>query len=185
MKRIIPVVVVLLMLCGCGNNRNIDRAMRLRERVLSAEGCCFDAIITADYGDTVHVFTMNCKFDEQGDMSFSVSDPQSIAGITGEITQSGGKLTFDGQALVFQMLADGMVTPVSAPWLLVKSLCSGYLASCGDDREGLHIQLDDSYESDPLRLDLWLDSTDTPTRGEILWQGRRVLSVEVRNFSYV
>ena len=185
MKRILPVLVVLVLLCGCGSDQEMGRALSLRERLLTSDGCQFDAVITADYGDEIYVFSMNCCFDAEGNMNFTVTDPQSIAGITGTISHAGGKLTFDDQALLFQMLADGMVTPVSAPWLLVKTLRSGYLSSCGIDQDMLRVMIDDSYESNALHLDVWLDSDDIPVRGEILWQGRRVLSVEVRSFSYV
>ena len=185
MKRILPVLVVLVLLCGCGSGQEMGRVLSLRERLLTSDGCRFDAVITADYGDETYVFSMNCSFDMEGNMNFTVTDPQSIAGITGTISQAGGKLTFDDQALVFQMLADGMVTPVSAPWLLIKTLRGGYLSSCGNDQDMLRVMIDDSYESNALHLDVWLDGGDVPVRGEILWQGRRVLSVEVRNFSYV
>ena len=98
---------------------------------------------------------------------------------------AGGKLTFDGQALSFALLADEQVTPVSAPWLLIRTLRSGYLTSCGEEGGTVRVAIDDSYEEDALHLDIWLDENDSPQRGEILWQGRRILSVSVTNFVFV
>lgn len=185
MKRVFAVLMMVFLLSGCGSGDGMDRALALRERLLKSNGCAFDAVITADYGEKIYTFSMHCQADNHGDLTFTVTDPQTISGITGTISQQGGNLTFDDQALAFEMLADGQVTPVSAPWLLIHTLRSGYLASCGEDHDGLRVGIDDSYEADALHLDIWLDGDDLPIRGEILWQGRRVVSVEVRNFSYV
>jgi len=123
--------------------------------------------------------------DAQGKVTFSVTAPETIAGITGTVSASGGRLTFDGNALAFTLLADGQVSPVSGPWLLMKTLRSGYLTSCGMEEGSLRIAIDDSYEDDALHLDVWLDGQDAPIRGEIMWQGRRLLTIGVKIFTFV
>ena len=186
MKRILSVLLAVVMLSGCENkDRGLSRVIALRERLLSGGGCSFDAVITADYGDKIYTFSMACQTNDQGDLTFTVTDPQTISGIAGTVTQQGGHLTFDDHALAFQMLADGQVTPVSAPWLLIRTLRSGYISACGADGDNLRIAMDDSYREDALHLDIWIDSQNVPIRGEILWQGQRVVSLEVRNFSYL
>ena len=186
MKRILAVILVIVMLSGCENkDSGLNRVIGLREKLLASSECSFDAVITADYGDKVYTFNMACQTNDQGDLTFTVTDPQTISGITGTVTQQGGHLTFDDQALAFQMLADGQVTPVSAPWLLIRTLRSGYISACGADGDNLRIAMDDSYREDALHLDIWINSHDIPVRGEILWKGQRVVSLEVRNFSYM
>lgn len=186
MKRILSVLLVLVLLAGCGSSGSeLDRMLEFRQQLLNSNGCKFDAVITADYGEKIYTFTMSCQTDINGNLTFSVTDPQTIAGISGTVTQNGGHLTFDGQALAFQMLADGQVTPVSAPWLLIRTLRGGYLAACGKDGDEVRVAIDDSYEDNALRLDIWINSQDVPIRGEILWKGQRVVSLEVRNFSYL
>jgi hypothetical protein len=162
----------------------MDRAMALRSALL-AKGAEFDAAVTADYGDKTYSFGMHCRMEAQGKVTFSVTAPETIAGITGTVSASGGKLTFDGNALAFTLLADGQVSPVSGPWLLMKTLRSGYLTSCGVEDGCLRIAIDDSYEDDALHLDVWLDESDCPKRGEILWKGRRILTVEIENFVFL
>ena len=185
MKRIAYILCLIVLLTGCSTkDGNMERALKLRSDLLS-NGAAFDAVITADYGDKLYSFEAACTFDSQGTLTFTVIKPDSIAGIIGTVSRNGGKLTFADQALAFPMLADGQVTPVSAPWVLINTLRSGYLTSCGKAGDGLRISLDDSYHDDALHLDIWLDSTDMPVRGEILWQGRRILSIEVKNFRFV
>ena len=183
MKRLLSVLVLLLVLAGCaGENSELDRAMTLRAKLLAAAGCRFDAVITADYGDKTHSFSVSCEADGQGNVTFTVNEPESIGGITGTISGEGGKLTFDDTALAFELLADGHVTPVSAPWLLVKTLRGGYVTACGADGEQIRVSIDDSYAEEALHLDIWLGEGDLPVRGEVLFGNRRILSLEVKNF---
>lgn len=184
MKRVFAIVLILGLLTGCGaGEAEIDRAMALRQKLLESSGCSFDAVITADYGDKIYTFTMACKADKTGDLTFTATDPETIAGISGKISDEKGHLTFDDQVLAFELLSEGQVTPVSAPWLVLHTLRGGYLSACGSDGENLRISIDDSYEDDAMHLDIWLDSSDLPVRAEILWKGRRIISVDIRNFT--
>ena len=174
------------MLSGCsGKNDLSDRAVALRSKLQAAQGCSFDASVTADYGDKTYTFAMGCRVDAHGNLSFTVKEPESIAGISGVIDNSGGKLTFDDHMLAFPMLADGQVSPVSGPWILMKTLRSGYLTSCGMEAGYVRVAIDDSYADDALHLDIWLDEKDLPKRGEILWKGRRILSLDIENFVFL
>ena len=173
---------VMLLISGCmGNNKDLDRMMELRASLL-AGSCTFKAEITADYGDKIHNFAIDCKSDSKGNVGFSVTAPESISGIAGRMESEGGKLTFEDTALSFPLLADGQVTPVSAPYLLIKTLRGGYVRSVGEDGEFLRVTVDDSYEENALQLDIWLDSENLPIRAEILYDGRRILSMNIVDF---
>lgn len=183
MKRMAALVCLLVCFSGCDKTPGeVERGMALRSAILQGAGCRFGAEITADYGDKVYAFSMDCEFDQQGNLNFTVTEPESIAGIRGSVSQEGGKLTFADTALCFETLVDDQVTPVTAPWVLMKTLRSGYLTSAGMEGERLRLSMDDSYEEDALRLDIWVSEEDKPLRGEILYRGRRILSVDVTNF---
>lgn len=183
MKKVGVLVVLLLFLTGCSDvSSEIERGMALRAKLLQASSCTFDADITADYGDKIYTFSMSCQGDPKGNVTFAVTAPETISGITGTIDQEGGKLTFDDTALQFDLLTDDQVTPVSAPWILLKTLRSGYLTSACVEDDKLRLTIDDSYEDDALQLDIWLNGDDLPERAEILYDGRRILSLDVKNF---
>ena len=185
MKRILAILLVLCMLPGCASQGSeLDRAMALRTKLLS-KPVSFDARITADYGDSVHMFSLSCQADTQGNVTFTVTEPQSIRDITGTVSSGTGKLTFADKAIAFDLLADGQLSPLSAPWIFLKALRSGYMTSCGKEGEYLRLAVDDSYADDALHLDIWLGDGDVPLRAEILWQGSRVLSMDVGNFTFV
>ena len=111
--------------------------------------------------------------------------PENISGISGTISQNSGKLTFDDQVLAFDILADGLVSPVSGPWVLMETLRGGYLTSCSQEGENLRVAIDDSYAEKALHLEVLLDRDDIPGQCEIYWQGRRLLSMAVKNFRYL
>lgn len=186
MKRLLSLLFVMILMTGCsGGASDMDHALQLRQKLMHSDGYAFTAAITADYTDEVHIFTMECTVDAAGNLSFEVKDPQTISGITGTITNDGGKLTFDDSVLAFLHLADGQLSPVSAPWVMMRSLRSGYLSACGRDGDYIKLSLDDSYHDDAMHLDIWLDAQSLPLRGEILWQGKRILSVDVRDFKFL
>ena len=144
-------MIALVLLTGCTGKRDeLDRAMKLRANLLGCLGCSFDVNITADYGDALYEFAMSCTSGGRGDLNFTVTQPESIAGISGSISSGEGKLTFDDAALQFALLADGQVTPVSGPWILMKTLLGGYLTAVSEEEDLLHLTINDSYEEDPL-----------------------------------
>ncbi len=183
MKKVAALLVLLCLLAGCsGEQGDMERALSFRSRLLKGSGCSFSAGITADYGDELYEFSMDCQSDAQGNVTFQVTAPETIAGITGAASETGGKLTFDDVALQFDLMAEDTLSPVSGPWLLVKTLRSGYITSAGMEENLLRLSIDDSYDDDALRLDIWLDGEDNPIQAEVLHDGQRILTLTVKDF---
>lgn len=156
----------------------MDKALAMRSAIEQAQGCAFRARITADYGDQIYVFVMDCQADSRGNVTFEVTEPEVIAGITGKLSADGGSLTFDDKILAIPMLTDDQITPVAAPWILMKTLRAGFITSAGKDR----VTIDDSYADDALTLDITLDDANMPSLAEIYWKNRRILTVEIVSF---
>lgn len=185
MKRVLMVVLAVVFIAGCGKgDSEINTALALRDRILQCQGISFDAVIAADYEDSVHTFSMKCAADSEGDITFTVTDPQSISGITGNIRAGKGELTFDDTILAFEPMTDLQISPVISPWLFLYALRSGYITACGREGQYQKITIDDTYKQEVLQLDIWLEN-GAPMRAEILWQGRRCVSIDIRNFTYL
>ena len=175
-----------MLLCGCHTaDSDLDAALALRKKLSSGAGCSFLAEITADYGDSVYTFELECESSENGDLRFSVVSPDTISGISGTLSETGGQMDFDNEVLAFPMMVEGEISPVSAPWLMLHSLLGGYIRGCGADGEGVKIIIDDSYAQEPLQVDLWLNSQQLPKGCEIMWQGRRIMSINIKSFAFV
>lgn len=183
MRRILTIPLLVLLLFGCSSkNDQVDKAMTLRQTLLQANGCTFDASVTADYSDMLYTFAMQCSVDQYGNLSFILTQPTSVAGVAGNITAESGALTFDEEVLAFNELADDQISPICAPWVFINTLRSGYIDACEKNENGYRICLDDSYKEECLQLDIWANQEFTPYAAEISWQGCRVLTMEVSNF---
>lgn len=156
--------------------------MKLRTRLLDAGEIQFQMDISADYGDKLHLFSLDCTSDRDGNVTFQVKAPDTIAGITGMISEGNGQLTFDDMALHFELLTDRQLSPVSAPWVFLKALRSGYLTAAGKEDGIVRLTIQDTYEEDALQVDIWLNDQDVPQHAEILYDGKNILSMVVKDF---
>lgn len=185
MKRVLPVLAVVLLLTGCMQTDGaMNEALALRSAVLGGGEITFDAEITVDYIDTVEEFTLSCSVDAGGVVTFAVTEPETISGIMGNVSGQEGALTFDGQILAFPLMADDRLSPISAPWILMSALRGGNITACVREGELLHITVDDSYAEDALTLEVWAED-GALVAAEIAWQGRRMVSMELENYRCV
>ena len=65
----------------------------------------------------------------------------------------------------------------------MKTLLGGYISAVNEEGENLHLTIYDSYEEDALQMEIWLNGEDAPICGEIIYDGRRILTLTVENFS--
>lgn len=181
--KLIAAVMVVCILCGCSSdNAALDRAVQLREELLAADTCSFDAFVTAHYPDAAYQFQLNCAINN-GTLRFTVTSPETIQSICGEIKENDAALTFDDAALAFPILADGRLTPVSAPWIFYNTLRSGYLSGCMETEDGLLISIDDSFLENPLHLQIRTNVNDIPVYVEIYHQDKMVISLDISSFT--
>lgn len=183
MKNMVAVVLISFILCGCSNkNTEMDRVMNLRSSIINADSCQFSANVTADFSDKTYSFSMRCEVDKEGNTQFEVIDPSNIAGISGKILSEGGQLLFDDAILAFHLQVDGLLSPVSAPWVLVQALRGGYVRYCGTEDQLLRLTVDDSYETDALTLDIWLNADNQPIHADIYENNRRIFTISITDF---
>lgn len=176
-------VLVCIIFTGCGRqNANIDAALSFRQRLVNSSQCNFKIEVTADYGTAVYQFLIGCSVDSDRNIKFEVIAPDSISGISGMISPTGGKITFDDEVLSFPLMTEGELSPISAPWILYNGLCSGYLNSCGSTKEGTQLIIDDVLADTPVQIIVWADRDFIPQHCEILWDGRCIMSIMIENF---
>lgn len=174
--------MLCIILCGCRqSDEGVEQALSFRKSMMSANGCEFIATITADYQNVYYTFIMNCKVDPVGNVTFEVVEPDTISGITGQISKEEGKLTFDDKVLLFAILADGQITPVSAPWLFMDALKGGYINGCSKEKDGWMLDINSSYAQDALNTKIRI-AAGIPVYAEIIWQNRCVVKINVEAF---
>ncbi len=181
MRRFLPLLLVFLLGCS-GPDPAMEAALELRSRCLGAAQITFEAELCADYITNIEHFTLECAFDGTDTMRFTVTEPEEIAGIRGSVSGTEGAVEFDGTVLAFPLLADGRLSPVSGPWVLLKAIRSGAIIAAGKEGERIHLTIDDSYADNALTVDLWLEEGEVE-EAEIAWEGRRCMTMTVEDFS--
>lgn len=175
-------LLALVFVAGCArSDPDMEAALRLRSQCLAASAVTFEAEISADYITQIEEFDLSCSVDGNGDMTFRVLEPEDIAGISGTVTGA-GEVAFEGTGLAFPLMADGRLSPLSGPWVMLRAIRSGAIVSVGRDGDTLHLTIDDSYADNALTVDIWLED-GIPEAAEIAWEGRRCLTMTVDDFS--
>lgn len=183
MRKWVAVLLLVTLLFGCSNgNETVDHGLAVRKLFMDESGVRFVADIVADYGDMRHSFSVQCEASLTGDIKFTVIKPDTINGIEGVISASGGKLQFADKILLFEPLVFGQISPALAPWLLVKAIQGGYIRSQSIDRDSCQLLIEDTYQSADLQVILTLNEDNIPTCGEIIWSNRRILTVYITQF---
>ena len=180
MKRFFPLLLVFFLGCS-GRDPAMEEALALRSRCLGGD-VSFRTEIRADYITNIECFTLDCAFDTAGKMRFTVLEPDDIDGIRGTVTGTGGTVDYDDVVLGYPLLAEGRLSPLASPWVLMKALREGCIVAVGREGEMLHLTIDDSYADNALTLEIWLEEGQVEA-AEIAWEGRRCVTMTVEDFS--
>lgn len=181
MKRLFPLLLVFFVGCT-GQDPAMEAALQLRSSCLAARCVTFSATIQADYITHVEEFSLECDAGQDGAVSFQVLEPEEISGIRGTVSGTEGTVEFDGTVLAFPLMAEGRMSPLSGPWVVMKAIRSGNILAAGWEGEMLHLTIDDTYAEKALTVDLWLEDGKVE-QGEIAWEGRRCLAMTFDDFS--
>lgn len=184
MRRCVGWVLLLFLMTGCSAdaNRELDCGMELRGKVLKADVCSFTADVAANYDGLIFTFTADCETDHTGKLSFTLRKPDTISGICGSVSGEKGQLTFSDTALEFPAAAKDLPGPITAPWLLMNALRSGFIVSAGREADCIRLSVDDTFDDTALRLDIRMNSENLPIQADVLHDGLRILTMNVTNF---
>lgn len=172
-----------LLLGGCGGrSQGVSPAIAFRASLVQAGGCSFRAELTADYGDYVVPFALDCETEVNGQTHFTVAAPETLAGITAAVDETGGTVTYDGLMMDFGLLANGRLAPAAGPGrrgiLLVLRLSR---RGRGGGRR-FRATYEKDYEEKMLKVDTWFEN-GIPIYAEVCYNGQRILNLTISEFS--
>ena len=183
MRRIAVLLLCVFLCTACGaDDGDLTPIMQMRQNLNRGINCSFQTEITADYGDGIYVFSMDCIFDAAGDLRFEVVKPDTISGISGIVSQSGGKLEFDDQVVLFSALTQGEITPIIAPWLMMNVINSGYISGVNDEKV---YTIKDTFKGEELLVLVTLQDNASLSYCEIFCHDRCVLSLRISDFCFL
>lgn len=182
---VLTILLCLLTACGSKESEELQAPMDFRTQLLQAGACTFSASVTADYGDSVQVFDLHCDCKTDGTANLGITAPETICGITAQVAEGGGRLTFDGAAVSFGTLADGNIAPICAPSVLVAAWADAYICTAGAEGITRRITYEHGYDEERLLIDCWFDEKNIPICAEICYNNVTVLKIKIADFSFV
>ena len=172
-----------LLLGGCGGrSQGVSPAIAFRASLVQAGGCSFRAELTADYGDYVVPFALDCETEVNGPTHFTVVAPETLAGITAAVDETGGTVTYDGLMMDFGLLANGRLAPAAGPAVVAYCGSSAYLAAGGEEEGRFRATYEKDYEEKMLKVDTWFEN-GIPIYAEVCYNGQRILNLTISEFS--
>lgn len=178
------VMVCLFLLSACsGKDSHLNSGIIFRTKLVQQNGCRFQAEITADNGSDVLQFCLNCDADGQGNINFVLTEPETLAGVSGTITENGGKITYDGMSVDFGLLLQDAVAPAAAPALLINSWISGYILWGGEEGEIYQLCCEQELEGHILEVESFFKN-ELPFYAEVCYNGSRILEIRINEFQF-
>lgn len=160
----------------------LSPAIKFRAALVQAGGCAFHAEVTAESGETVDLFAMDCQADSDGTTRWVMTAPETIAGVTATVTDGGGTITYDGMAVEFGLLANGNVIPAAAPTLAATCWTGEYIAAAGDEDGRYRVTYEKNFDEKRLVLDTWFEN-GVPICTEVCYNHQRILKLTISEFS--
>ncbi len=184
MRRVFAVLTLCaLLFAGCAKEEEVlDPAIEFRAAILQAGGCSFHAGIEADFGETVERFAVDCDYSTDGTAVLTLTEPETIAGITASVTEHGGKITYDGMSVDFGLLASGNVNPAAAPALTAICWSGEYISAAGWEEDVYRVTYEKDFDEKRLLIDTYLKN-DLPILAEVCYNNQRILKLELSDFS--
>ena len=159
------------------------QAVEFRGELISRGGCSFRAQITADYGQEVQHFTLDCRADGEGEVSFCVTEPETIEGITGSVEGETGIVTYDGLQLAFPLMVHDRISPVSAPALTVACWVKEFILSAGLSEELYRVSYEKKINGKDVLIDTYFEK-NIPISAELCYNGYGIINITIADFSF-
>lgn len=183
--RVFLLALALTALCACGGKTDaaMQQALDLRTALGAAGGCAFTAEVTADYGEKIYAYTMDCVCEAGAGARFTLRAPQTLAGISAEISADGARVSYEDTEVGFSTLAGGRLAPMQLPWLLADGWYSGRIRAAGREDGLVRVTCQLGYGEQALTLDTWLGEDGFPRKSTVSCDGQTLLTAEIQNFS--
>ncbi len=161
----------------------MEQALSFRTQLIARGGCSFRAQIIADYGQEVQHFTLACDVDGEGQAAFTVKEPETIEGITGQMEGEKGSITYDGLQLAFPLMVRDQISPVSAPALVAECWIREFILSAGLSDGIYRVSYEKKINGNDLLIDTYFEK-DIPISAELCYNGYRIITINITEFSF-
>ena len=165
MKRAILLALTMTLLCaGCGSGRQTPQDFtRWQRQMAEASEIRFSAGITGEWDEGTMSFSADVVRTEEG-TAVTVTDPETIAGITFRSSPGGDTLEFDSVILELAPQAPAALSPCAAGPILGEALTGGNLIWSGREGQWRTVSL---AAPGGETVTVWYTEEFVPVRAEI------------------
>lgn len=190
-KTCVPMITLCLLLTACGGaEKTEDLTAELRDRYHDMSGCAMVAEVSCDQDGALWTATLQCDYIPGGESTVEVLAPETIAGVRAVLKDEDWQLEYEDACLDAGTLGSQEVSPAVCLPRLINALRDGWLLE--ENREEwnevpcLRLTVDQSGARDGKILStVWLRLDDgTPLRGEIVVDGKNILTAEFTQFAF-
>lgn len=192
-KALSCVLMMTLLLSGCQagsvGETPEEAALALREEYQALAGWSAAVDVSVCYSEAVFDFTLDARWQREGETVLTITAPELVAGITARIAQGETVLEYDGAGLSLGLLDSSGLTPVSAVTAIMAQIEKGYMAKCawaGEEEQYLQI----TYQDPELEANTGTQFLLTFDRAghallsaEVSVAGETVLTARISNFT--
>jgi outer membrane lipoprotein-sorting protein len=176
-------VLALIFAASCSGQVKPEKLeAEIKDVFRGADSVETTADITADYGSGV--FSFSVRYTGSADMgAVEILAPESIAGITAEVTFPECYLEYDGLSLEAGTLTGDGLSPVQALPILLGQWTDGYAELGSFERlDGVDALALETRITEVSSQKTWFDAeTLLPMRSEIYGDGRMVVVCEIES----
>jgi hypothetical protein len=176
-------MTTLCLLSACGGKANdpLQTALNFRTELLAHGGCTFELEARAETGeDRLWELSLACALDAEGNGSVTILAPESVAGITAVMEDGKSSLRYEDVRLGLGTLPGTELVPAAAPGRLVRAWAGDWIASAGQEAQGLLA----CYEDGSITARTWFNAENRPVRAELAVEGKTLFQAEIRNFTW-
>ena len=76
------------------------------------------------------------------------------------------------------------LSPVSAPWLFLRTLKKGLVRHVSKTDEGISVSFEDRFRGEDLISEITLSSEGMPVYCELFWSGQRIIALAIQDYRF-
>ncbi len=182
MRKLAPVLMILLLLCSCARESK-SGADAIRDHYRALESASYAVTQRTDFGDRVMDFKLIYKYSASSGDAFELLEPEALRGIKATLGGEGAKIEFEGMLLELGKLPGTGLSPLEALPFMVGQWREGYVTSEGkeklDDIPCKRLTYKTAQGGVSVEHHAWFRESDcSPARAELFFDGTLTVSCE-------
>lgn len=182
MKRLLPIFLALLMLCGCTAK---EQTVAIQAQYATLSTAQMTGAVTSHLSGESRTYTLQCDWTRDK-ATTTVMIPEDLAGITAQVSPDGLIVRYDGTALSAGTASD--ISPANCLPYLLSAIADGYLLDESREKweevDCYRLHLDTTAASGKkVDCTAWIDeATLLPRYAEFAQEEQVVLTVTMQEF---